>query len=135
MMHEEFMKLAGYEVSYKDYIEIIEPMYLAVDLSKEEFIKCIDKKRFALRSEKTVIKEMRKVANIIKDNCTHFIDHDNYEKLEALAKELMSRYRAVSYYIESTEKLYNNYYHSTCYYPCKITFYTFTGNKIIELSL
>lgn len=134
-MHEEFMKLAGYEVSYKDYVEIIEPMYLAVDLSKEEFIKCIDKKRFALRSEKTVIKEMRKVASSIKDNCTHFIDHDNYEKLEALAEELKSRYRAVSYNIETKEKLYNNCYHSTCYYPCMIIFYTFTGNKIIELSL
>lgn len=38
MMKSEFEKLAGYEVSNSDYIEIIEPMYMATNLSKEEFI-------------------------------------------------------------------------------------------------
>ena len=30
MMYEEFEKLAGYEVSYEDYVNVIEPMYTAV---------------------------------------------------------------------------------------------------------
>ena len=44
MMKHEFEKLAGYEVSYEDYTKIIEPMYMATDLSKAEFVKCIDRK-------------------------------------------------------------------------------------------
>ena len=42
MMYEEFEKLAGYEVSYEDYVNVIEPMYTAVNLSKQDFIKCLE---------------------------------------------------------------------------------------------
>ena len=54
MMWYEFMELAGYEVSYEDYHNIIEPMYLAVPetVSKMEFINMLDKKRFAVKHEK-----------------------------------------------------------------------------------
>ena len=48
MMKHEFEALAGYEVSFEDYNRIIEPMYMATELSKEDFVKCIDRKRFAL---------------------------------------------------------------------------------------
>ena len=48
MMKHEFESLAGYEVSREDYDSIIEPMYLATNLTKEEFVKVIDKKRFAI---------------------------------------------------------------------------------------
>lgn len=50
MTKSEFEKLAGYEVSNSDYVEVIEPMYMATNLSKEEFIEVIDKKRFALKT-------------------------------------------------------------------------------------
>lgn len=33
MMHHEFERIAGYEVSYEDYTNIIEPMYMATDTS------------------------------------------------------------------------------------------------------
>lgn len=47
MMHEEFERIAGYEVTNEDYNEIIEPMYMALpNISKYEFVKMIDKKRF-----------------------------------------------------------------------------------------
>ena len=59
MMKVEFEKLAGYEVSFEDYNSIIEPMYMATDLSKEEFVKVIDKKRFALKTKKQYIAEMK----------------------------------------------------------------------------
>ena len=46
MMHEEFEQLAGYRVTYEDYQNIIEPMYMATTLSKEEFIETLNRKRF-----------------------------------------------------------------------------------------
>lgn len=53
MMKHEFEALAGYEVSTADYDKIIEPMYMATTLSKEEFVKVIDKKRFAIVKKET----------------------------------------------------------------------------------
>lgn len=46
MMKHEFETLAGYEVSREDYDNIIEPMYMATNLSKQDFVKTISKKRF-----------------------------------------------------------------------------------------
>lgn len=51
MMKHEFEELAGYEVSNEDYDKVIEPMYMALNMSKAEFVKCLDKKRFAKKSE------------------------------------------------------------------------------------
>lgn len=62
MMKEEFERLAGYEVSFDDYQKIIEPMYIAADLDKQEFVKCINKNRFALPTKKQLIDEMKKIA-------------------------------------------------------------------------
>lgn len=50
MMQYEFEALAGYSVSTEDYIKIIEPMYMATNLDKAEFVKCLDKKRFAINA-------------------------------------------------------------------------------------
>lgn len=58
MMWDEFEGLAGYSVSYKDYNEIIEPMYMATRLSKAEFVKCLDRKRFEVKPPK-IVKAMR----------------------------------------------------------------------------
>lgn len=51
MMKHEFEELAGYEVSNEDYDKVIEPMYMALNMSKAEFVKCLDKKRFAKKPE------------------------------------------------------------------------------------
>ena len=48
MMKHEFEALAGYEVTMEDYNKIIEPMYMAISADKAEFVKMIDKKRFAV---------------------------------------------------------------------------------------
>ena len=52
MMHKEFEAIAGYEVSYEDFINIIEPMYMATNLSKQEFVKTLNKKFFTDRMPK-----------------------------------------------------------------------------------
>ncbi len=54
MMHHEFEELAGYEVSYKTYTEIIEPMYMATKLSKQEFIKTLNRKAFEMKREPNI---------------------------------------------------------------------------------
>ena len=51
MMKHEFEELAGYKVSITDYDQIIEPMYMATNLSKMDFVKCIDRKRFEKKPE------------------------------------------------------------------------------------
>lgn len=54
MMKFEFEQIAGYEVSNEDYDNIIEPMYMATNLSKYEFVKVVDRKRFEARHQKSM---------------------------------------------------------------------------------
>lgn len=61
MMKHEFEQLAGYEVSTSDYDNIIEPMYMATNVTKAEFVKMIDRKRFEVKAES---KKIVKVLNI-----------------------------------------------------------------------
>lgn len=51
MMQYEFEALAGYEVSTKDYNEVIEPMYMATNMNKLDFVQCISRKRFEKKKE------------------------------------------------------------------------------------
>lgn len=69
MFKEEFEKLAGYEVSYNDYVNIIEPMYMATNLNKSEFVKTINKKQFALKTRKQLLNEIKKTALEVENNC------------------------------------------------------------------
>lgn len=119
MMKQEFEKMAGYEVSIDDYNNIIEPMYMATNLSKEEFVKCIDLKRFALKPLKTIVREMKKLAEQVKDTCTHYTDYETRDKIEALAKEYINRkYQGTASYGIHEEMLW------TCYYPQSIEIYS-----------
>lgn len=68
-MHHEFEQLAGYEVSYETYVNVIEPMYNATNLTKQDFVKCLNKKAFALPTRAEMKKEMRKIANKVFENC------------------------------------------------------------------
>lgn len=52
MMHKEFEQIAGIEVTYEDYTNIIEPMYMALNLSKQEFVKTLNLKFFTDRMPK-----------------------------------------------------------------------------------
>lgn len=52
MMHKEFEAIAGIEVTYEDYTNIIEPMYMALNLSKQEFVKTLNLKFFKDRMPK-----------------------------------------------------------------------------------
>ena len=69
MMHQEFERIAGYEVSFEDYTNIIEPMYMATTLSKEEFVKTLNRKAFEKKEER--------IANIKKMGVR---DHSGYRR-------------------------------------------------------
>ncbi len=52
MMYSEFIKISGLNIDYKQYTEIVEPMYMAIgNMNKQDFIK------FITPSVKTLIKE------------------------------------------------------------------------------
>lgn len=88
MMKQEFERIAGYEVSTDDYNNIIEPMYLATDLSKQDFVKTINRKRFAVKKESrpAIIKRMGIMNNYGYDRtpngCWRFIQYVAIEDID-----------------------------------------------------
>lgn len=56
MMKQEFERIAGYEVSTEDYNNIIEPMYTATSMSKQDFVKTLNKKQFEKKHEPQIVK-------------------------------------------------------------------------------
>ena len=118
MMREEFEQIAGYEVTWQDYTEIIEPMYMALPegISKQDFVKMIDKKRFALKPLNKIEKEMKKIAEHLKETCNQFTDYDAIEKLRTLAQEYTDRIGAKGFHI-------NEQIRWTCYYPVSVDIY------------
>lgn len=92
MMWQEFEALAGYEVTYEDYTNIIEPMYMATSLSKQEFVKCIDKKRFALKTQKELVREMRTLAKQIAEEVEHTGAYELKRTLEEKVRAYAKRF-------------------------------------------
>lgn len=135
MMKSEFEKLAGYEVSNSDYIEIIEPMYMATNLSKEEFIEVIDKKRFALKTKKQYIAEMKKIAKHLKDTCDHYTDYEAIHKLNAIAEEYKERLFAQGFLINSKYTMEHIGECRGCSYPASIDFYNSAYHTIDTIDL
>lgn len=59
MMWAEFEELAGYQVTMETYEKIIEPMYMATNMSKQDFIKVLNRKALEYKPEhKPFIKKM-----------------------------------------------------------------------------
>lgn len=92
MTKNEFEALANYEVSWEDYRNIIEPMYMATDLSKEEFVKCIDKKRFALKTQRQLIAEAKKEAYHLYAICGIGSDLESEQRYRHVIRQLEERF-------------------------------------------
>jgi len=112
MMKHEFEALAGYEVSEEDYRTIIEPMYMATHLEKSQFVKCIDAKRFKLKSKKQLINKMKIISRHLRATCTHYTDYSAREELDTLFAEYQKRF-------DPSARIYEDTYMS-CYYPDRI---------------
>ena len=93
MMWKEFEDIAGYEVSLEDYEKLIEPMYMAVGdaVTKQEFVKMIDKKRFAIPTAKELLSEVRKEARHLYDICGLKTDWKSRERMVRAAKKYAKR--------------------------------------------
>ena len=92
MMWSEFEKIAGYEVSYEDYTNIIEPMYNAVELSKQEFVKTLNRKQFDLKykkdqEKKKLIRELKELAETMFTQCGRCDTCETLSKLISKAQE------------------------------------------------
>ena len=94
MMWKEFEELAGYEVSYEDYLNIIEPMYMALpeQFTKQDFVKMLDKKRFALPTKKQLQNEMKKLAEQIAEVVEYNGAYDLKEQLRTKAETYAKRF-------------------------------------------
>lgn len=108
MMHKEFEEIAGYEVSFETYTNIIEPMYMATNLSKQEFVKLLDKKAFALPTRNEMKKEMKKIANHLFEICGHCTDWKSERELDEIAKEYAKRFHGINWSMNTSSFVYFN---------------------------
>lgn len=94
MMWKEFEEIAGYEVSYETYSKVIEPMYMSIpdNITKQEFVKMLNKKAFALPTKAEMLKAMKKEAKHLFEICGHCSDFESEQKLDRLAKEFANRF-------------------------------------------
>ncbi len=92
MMQKEFEELAGYEVSTETYNNVIEPMYMATNVTKQEFVKMLNKKAFALPTKAEMKREMRKIAGEIFNGCGLRAYHEEEEKLMKVAREYAKQF-------------------------------------------
>ena len=131
MMKNEFEALAGYEVTFEDYSKIIEPMYMAIpdSISKQEFVKMIDRKRFDFRAKekaekKAMLKAMKEIAEERAQNCEHFGDYEAEEKLYEIARNYMNKFfpKNLGYHGDIERKHWANI-STSCTYPAELVIY------------
>ena len=94
MMYEEFIKIAGYKVSVEDYNNIIEPMYMALDVDKHEFVKLINRKRFEVveKTERQYINEIKKIAKVMFEKCGHCSTWEEENEIDRLTREMEHKF-------------------------------------------
>lgn len=135
MTKSEFEKLAGYEVSNSDYNDIIEPMYMATNLSKEEFVKVIDKKRFAIKTKQQIAAKMKSLAKHLMDTCDYYTDYNAINELNKNAEEYKEKVYASGFIINSKYTLEYLGDCRGCSYPASIEFYNSCYHEIDRIKL
>ena len=136
MMYKEFEEIAGYEVSFEDYNNIIEPMYMATNLSKQEFVKCLNRKQFDLNYKKQQLKkqllsEMKAIANEIYYLCSCTETYEQYEALRAKAIEYIEAFPVW----KAPHHDFRREYKNGCSYVKSIVWYDADWNEVQQLEL
>ena len=128
MMYEEFERIAGYRVSYETYANIIEPMYMALNVDKETFCTYLNKKAFALPTRRELVTKMRKLARHLAETCEHYTDYPAKQELE----KVINTYAEQFHHIDRMNTKTGGWYTSSrytfphgrgCSFPCSVTFY------------
>ncbi len=102
MMWKEFEQAAGYEVTYEDYTNYIEPMYMALcswggGVTKREFAKMVSRERFALPSPEAILRKIRRDARMLRRCCLADHDHSIEERLYKEARQYAERKYGISF--------------------------------------
>ena len=112
MNYQEFMQIAGYEVSYETYKNIIEPMYMTTDIiDKKEFCKCFSKKLFAIKPTDKLVKELRDMAKDLQYAAKYGLYvGDKMTEFKKLCSDYQKRqYNNLDYYFEYANDSYYSY--------------------------
>ena len=99
MNYEEFIKIAGYEVSFETYKKVIEPMYMSTDIiDKKEFCKSFSKKLFGIKSTDKLLKEINKTAKFMKENTDRELQRKAWYEFKELCEDYTKRTYLANYY-------------------------------------
>ncbi len=131
MLKSEFETLAGYEVTDNDYYKIIEPMYYAVNLDKKEFVKTLNKERFAMETIDHMCKRAKAIAEYLKRTCDHFTDYKKKGELDQILSEIKERKGAAGFLINDSYTLEHLGEMRGCSYPSSVEFYD-SGYRTIK---
>jgi hypothetical protein len=134
MMKYEFEAIAGYKVSDADYNNIIEPMYMATEMSKQEFVKCISRKRFEVKvkTERQYINEIKKIAQFLYENCGRRAWHDEKGKIVDITRKMEKQFGYICFTINGYE--YEEVQRG-CTYPKELVMCTENGTEIKRVKL
>ena len=135
-MWKEFEELAGYEVTYDTYTNILEPMYMAIpdSMTKQQFIKLLNRKAIEKRSVKAIVKDMKPIAEHMREVCDHYHDWDADKKLEVLVKEVNANACGAYYFCLENRNTMENY--RGCSFPAYLVKYdTVNYNEIERFTL
>lgn len=133
MMKQEFEALAGYEVTDKDYYEVIEPMYMAVEMTKQEFVKVIDKKAFALPTKTELVHSMKKIVEKMVEKLGHCNAYDEEEELNKICRTYAKRFGFDNFYYKMGYE-YPRLYRG-CSFPYAVVFYNDHNNYEMKVIL
>lgn len=115
MLKEEFEKISGIEISDYNYKNIVEPMYMAVNLDKKDFIKLLDLKALAEKSGRKSLKyfydKFMKKAKEYNKKCFYGYDSNIENEIEYIMLTIRNRYDKDAYF-EKTMKNGVFYYES-----------------------
>lgn len=115
MLKEEFEKISGIEVSDYNYKNIVEPMYMAVNLDKKDFIKLLNLKALAEKSGRKNLKylydKFMKKAKEYNKKCFYCCDYNIENDIEDIMLTIRNRYDK-DYYFEKIMKNGVFYYES-----------------------
>lgn len=138
MMKHEFEQLAGYEVTWEDYNNIIEPMYNATNLDKKDFVMTLNKQRFAVKAKEKYVRKLKMLARSLKDTCEHYTDTETLEEFTKTIFAYIDRcwnmygYDDVFYTVEHGYTYEHLGVCRGCAYPKNIIFYSTKNYKVLR---
>ena len=111
-------------------------MYMATNLNKEEFVKVLDKSRFALKTREELIEEMKKIAEHLKKTCENYTDYEAKEKLEAIAEQYKERVSPNGGYLINKRYTMEHLGHCIgCSYPAEIEVYDRSYHTVEKIKI